>query len=80
MPGWRLLLQTGKRYFLPRALAWKVGSVPIFRLTLFPCIASVTKMFVDPASGYGVITLMNTKHTELRLPIPKIVLTQLRNS
>lgn len=37
-----------------------------------------TSVFTDPVSGYGVVTLMNTKHPELRLPIPEMILDCLR--
>lgn len=37
-----------------------------------------TSVFTDPVSGYGVVTLMNTKHTELRLPIPDMIFDSLR--
>lgn len=37
-----------------------------------------TSVFTDPVTGYGVVTLMNTKHPELRLPIPEMILRDLR--
>ena len=38
-----------------------------------------TSVFTDPVTGCGVVTLMNTKHTELRLPIPEMIFTHLRD-
>lgn len=37
-----------------------------------------TSVFTDPVTGCGVVTLMNTKHPELRLPIPEMIFRDLR--
>ena len=37
-----------------------------------------TSVFTDPVTGCGVVTLMNTKHPELRLPIPELIFDVLR--
>lgn len=38
-----------------------------------------TSVFVDPTSGYGVVTLMNTQRNQLRFEIPEIIFDVLRD-
>lgn len=55
------------RQFGDRYLYGHLGNVPPY----------TTSVFTDPATGCGVVTLMNTKHPELRLPIPEMIFAEL---
>jgi len=57
------------RQFQDGYLYGHLGNVPPY----------TTSVFTDPKTGYGVVTLMNTKHPELRLPIPEMIFEMLRN-
>lgn len=66
-PGDRYGLNIHIHKFGNRDLYGHLGCVPPY----------ATSVFTDPISGYGVVTLMNTKHTELRIPVPELVLSEL---
>lgn len=55
------------RKYKDRFLHGHLGSAPPY----------ATSMLVDPVSGYGVVTLMNTKRDELRCAIPEMIFDML---